>query len=81
VPLRDIAAVIGRHLGVPTTSIAPEDAAGHFGWLAAFGGADRASSSARTRELLGWAPTHPGLIDDLEKGHYFSFETDWPRSA
>lgn len=79
VPFRDIAAVIGRRLGVPTASIAPEDAAAHFGWLAGFVGADRAASSARTRELLDWTPTGPGFLDDLEKGHYF--ETGRPRAA
>ncbi|MQM26290.1 SDR family oxidoreductase [Glycomyces albidus] len=79
VPMRDIAAVVGRHLGVPTASVAPEDAAAHFGWLAAFAGADRAGSSARTRELLDWEPTHPGLVEDLEKGHYF--ETGRPQAA
>ncbi|SDC96668.1 SDR family oxidoreductase [Glycomyces harbinensis] len=71
VPLRDIAAVAGRHLGVPVASITAEEAPGHFGWLADFAGADRAASSVRTRELLGWEPVHPGLIEDLEQGHYF----------
>jgi nucleoside-diphosphate-sugar epimerase len=71
VPIRDIAAVIGRHLGVPTASVAPGDAAGHFTWLAAFLGLDIPASSTLTRELTGWQPTQPGLIDDLEKGHYF----------
>ncbi|GAA1692278.1 SDR family oxidoreductase [Glycomyces endophyticus] len=72
VAIRDLAAVIGRGLGVPTASIAPEDAAAHFGWLAGFVGADRAASSAFTRELLGWTPTRPGFLDDLDKGHYFA---------
>jgi len=71
VPVRDIAAVIGRHLGVPTISIAPENAGAHFGWLAGFLGADVPASSALTRELVGWQPTQPGLIDDLDQGHYF----------
>ena len=71
VPIRDIAKVIGRHLNLPVVSIAPEDAAGHFTWLAGFLGLDSPASSALTRELLGWQPTHPGLIDDLDKGHYF----------
>ena len=43
----------------------------HFGWLGRFLGADGAASSALTRQLLGWQPTHPGLIDDLNEGHYF----------
>jgi hypothetical protein len=57
---------------VPVRSLAPEDAAEHFGWLAAFFGADVPASSALTRELLGWQPSHPGLIEDLEAGRYFS---------
>lgn len=71
VPVRAIAEVIGRHLDLPVVAIAPEDAAAHFGWLAGFLGADVPASSALTRELLGWQPTHAGLIDDLEEGHYF----------
>ncbi|HYZ54729.1 MAG TPA: SDR family oxidoreductase [Streptosporangiaceae bacterium] len=71
VPIRDIAEVIGRHLNLPMASISPEDAAGHFTWLAGFLGADSPASSALTRELMGWQPAHPGLIDDLDKGHYF----------
>ncbi|WP_333770655.1 SDR family oxidoreductase [Streptomyces sp. IBSBF 2435] len=71
VPIRDIAEVIGRHLDVPVASVAPDDAADHFTWLAGFLGIDSPVSSALTRELLGWEPTHPGLIEDLDKGHYF----------
>ncbi|WP_149263477.1 SDR family oxidoreductase [Actinomadura sp. K4S16] len=71
VSLRDVSEVIGRRLGLPVASIAPEDAAGHFGWLAGAVGMDAPASSALTRELLGWSPTGPSLVDDLEKGHYF----------
>jgi nucleoside-diphosphate-sugar epimerase len=71
VPIRDIAEVIGRHLNVPVAAISPEDAGGHFTWLAGFLGLDSPASSALTRELMGWQPTQPGLIDDLGKGHYF----------
>ena len=71
VPIRAVAEVIGRHLDLPVTAIAPGDAAGHFGWLGAFLALDTPASSALTRELLGWQPTHPGLLDDLGKGHYF----------
>ncbi len=71
VPIREVAEVIGRHLDVPAVSIAPEDAAGHFTWLAGFLALDSPASSVLTRELLGWQPTHPGLIDDLDQGHYF----------
>jgi nucleoside-diphosphate-sugar epimerase len=71
VPIRDVAEVIGRHLDLPVVSVSPEDAGEHFGWLAGFLGADSPASSTLTRELLGWHPTHPGLIDDLDEGHYF----------
>jgi nucleoside-diphosphate-sugar epimerase len=71
VPIRDVAEVIGRHLDVPVESISAEDAGEHFTWLAGFIGADSPASSALTQELLGWHPTHPGLIADLEQGHYF----------
>ena len=72
VPIRYIADVIGRHLDVPVVSISPEDAAGHFTWLAHFLALDSPASSTLTRELLDWHPTQPGLIADLDKGHYFS---------
>jgi nucleoside-diphosphate-sugar epimerase len=71
VPFRDIAEVIGRHLNVPVMSISPEDAGEHFSWLGRFVAIDSPASSALTSELLGWRPTQLGLIDDLDKGHYF----------
>ncbi len=52
---------------VPVASIAPENAREHFGWLAGFLAADVPVSSALTREWLGWQPSHPGLIEDLEQ--------------
>jgi nucleoside-diphosphate-sugar epimerase len=72
VPVREIAEVIGRHLDVPVQSIAAPDAGAHFTWLAGFIGLDSPASSAATRELLAWQPTLPGLIEDLEQGHYFA---------
>jgi nucleoside-diphosphate-sugar epimerase len=72
VPIRTIAEVIGRHLDIPVASVSPEDASEHFGWLAGFLGADSPASSELTRELLGWQPTQPGLLEDLDKGHYFN---------
>ncbi|MFG2662345.1 3-beta hydroxysteroid dehydrogenase, partial [Streptomyces sp. NPDC048425] len=75
VALRDVAEVIGRHLDVPVTSVAPEDAAEHFAWLAAFVGIDASASNTLTRELLAWEPAHPGLLEDLDKGHYFEAST------
>ena len=63
---RDIAEVIGRGLNVPIVSLTPEEAARHFGWLAMFAGLDIVASSAQTQQRLGWRPTGPGLIADLE---------------
>jgi len=71
VPFRDIADVIGRKLGLPSASIAAEDAGEHFSFLGAFVSLDNPTSSELTRELMGWRPTHLGLIADLEQGHYF----------
>jgi nucleoside-diphosphate-sugar epimerase len=71
VPIRAIAEVIGRHLDLPLAAIPPADAGEHFGWLGGFIATDSPASSTLTRDLLEWHPTHPGLIDDLDKGHYF----------
>lgn len=49
-----------------------EDAANHFGWIGYFFGIDGPASSAQTQKQLGWRPTQPGLIADLEMSHYFS---------
>jgi nucleoside-diphosphate-sugar epimerase len=70
IPVRDIAEVIGRGLKVPVVSLSPEEAADHFGWLAAFAGLDLPASGAQTRKRLGWQPTGPGLIADLEEMRY-----------
>ncbi len=71
IPVRTIAEVIGRHLDLPVISISPKEAGEHFGWLGTFLTVDNPTSSALTRELLGWRPVHPSLIQDLEEGHYF----------
>ena len=68
VPIRDIAEVIGRHLNLPAASVPAED----FGWLGHILAIDQPASSAQTRALLGWHPVQPGLIEDLDKGHYFA---------
>jgi len=70
VSFREIAEVIGRGLNVPVVSKPAEEAASHFGWLARFTGLDLTASSARTRQRLGWRPTGPGLIADLEQMQY-----------
>ena len=72
VPIRDIAEVIGRHLGVPVVSVPAGQAAEHFTWLGGFIGLDAPASSVLTRELMGWQPAQPGLIEDLDQGHYFA---------
>ena len=71
VPTREIAGAIGRGLNVPVVSIASDDAADHFDWMAAFWALDTPASSALTQKRLGWRPTHLGLIEDLAQGHYF----------
>lgn len=70
VPTRTIAEAIGRQLDLPVVSIEPERAAEHFGWIGPFFATSAQASSARTQEQLGWRPTRPGLIDDLDQGHY-----------
>lgn len=74
VPTRAIAAVIGRHLDLPVVSIAAEDTEGHFGWLGMAWGASIPATSKLTRERLGWQPTGPSLLQDLEAGHYFDHD-------
>jgi hypothetical protein len=61
--------VIGRRLKLPVVAKTPAEAADHFGWLGAFVGFDSPTSSALTRERLGWRPVGPGLIADLERAH------------
>jgi len=70
ISMREIAEVIGRGLKVPTISLTQEEAQAHFGWLAMFVGFDMPASSAQTRQRLGWRPTRPGLIADLEQMHW-----------
>lgn len=72
VPFRDIAAAIAGQLDVGTESVSPEDAADRFAFLGGFVGVDNPTSGALTRQWLGWAPQHPGLIADIEEGHYFA---------
>ncbi|HJP76874.1 MAG TPA: SDR family oxidoreductase [Pseudonocardiaceae bacterium] len=69
VPTKVIAEAIGRGLGVPVESVADP---ARFRFLAPFMGLDNPVSTVRTREMLGWAPAHPGLIADIDAGHYFA---------
>ena len=70
-PLRQIAEVIGANLDVPVVSIEPDEVVEYFDFLAFFISLDNPASSQFTQELLGWNPSHPGWIDDLNEGHYF----------
>ena len=71
VPFREIAEVIGKHLDVPVVSLSREEAQGHFGLFALFASIDAHASSDLTQQRLGWHPGQPGLIADLDEGHYF----------
>ena len=68
VPVREIAEVIARHLNLPVRSLPAEE---FDGMLVRILSTDMPASSSITQELLGWKPTHPGLIEDIEQGHYF----------
>jgi nucleoside-diphosphate-sugar epimerase len=74
VPTRAIAEVIGRHLDLPVVSISPENAGEHFSWLGAAISTDNPTSSALTRELLGWHPVQPSLLEDLDRDYHFQSE-------
>jgi nucleoside-diphosphate-sugar epimerase len=70
VPTRAIAEAIGRAFDLPVTSIASDDVADHFGWIGAFFAMDLSATSTATQELLGWTPSGPTLIEDLDTGAY-----------
>jgi nucleoside-diphosphate-sugar epimerase len=70
IPTRDIAEALGRAFGLPVTSIAPDDVQDHFGWIGTFFAMDLAATSTMTRELLGWTPSGPTLIEDIDAGAY-----------
>ncbi|MFJ1767290.1 SDR family oxidoreductase [Amycolatopsis sp. NPDC088138] len=70
VPTREIAEAIGRAFDLPVASIAADDVQDHYGWIGGFFAMDLLASSVRTRELLGWAPAGPTLIEDLDAGAY-----------
>jgi nucleoside-diphosphate-sugar epimerase len=74
IPAREICEVVGTGLNLPVVSLTPEEAQGHFGWLAMFAGLDLPASSAKTRKELGWEPTGPGLIADLRNMRYPGLE-------
>jgi nucleoside-diphosphate-sugar epimerase len=70
VEAREIAEAIGRGLKLPVRSISREEAAAHFGWLSIFTTIDFPASSAKTQAVLGWRPTGPSLISDLNAMQY-----------
>ncbi|GAA1020001.1 oxidoreductase [Acrocarpospora pleiomorpha] len=72
ISVRDIAEAIGRHLDVPVRSVPTEQVDEHFGFLGMFLGIDGPASNTLTRELTGWAPSEPGLLEDLDQRHYFA---------
>jgi nucleoside-diphosphate-sugar epimerase len=71
VPFRDIAAAIGRGAGVPVAGVSAAEAGERFAFLGGSVGVDNPTSSEVTRKVLGWVPAQPGLIEDLDQGHYF----------
>jgi len=74
VPFREIAQVIGRRLNIPAVSKSPDEAIDHFGWFAHFAGLDCPASSAQTQKELGWRPTQPSLIRDIDQPSYFEMD-------
>ena len=70
VPTREIAEAIGRAFDLPVASIAPDQVQDHFGWIGMFFGMDLAATGTVTRELLGWTPVGPTLIEDIDAGAY-----------
>jgi nucleoside-diphosphate-sugar epimerase len=72
VPMRAIAEVIGERLGVPVRSLTEDEAQAHFDWFARFVAIDNPTSSALTREALGWSPKESGLLTDMRESGYFS---------
>jgi nucleoside-diphosphate-sugar epimerase len=72
IPRKLIAETIAGKLGIESRSITDEDAPKYLGFLAGFATLDNPVSNDKTREVLGWTPTHPGWIEDVEQGHYFA---------
>jgi nucleoside-diphosphate-sugar epimerase len=70
IPMRDIVQAIAEGLGVPARGIAAEAASEHFGWLSMFVGLDNPTSSAATREAVGWSPREVGLIADMQERYF-----------
>jgi nucleoside-diphosphate-sugar epimerase len=73
IKFREIAEVIGQRLNIPVAAKSSDEAASHFGWFAHFAAMDVKASSKQTQQVLGWHPTQPGLIADLDCPSYFKF--------
>jgi nucleoside-diphosphate-sugar epimerase len=71
VPFREIASKIGAKLQIPTSSCPTPKSANHLGFLSSFVGLDNPSSSEWTQQTLGWKPTGPGLLADIDQPDYF----------
>jgi nucleoside-diphosphate-sugar epimerase len=71
ITLKSICEAIGQHLNLPVISIAPAEAAAHFGWFAMLAALDCPASSQLTQKRLDWKPVHPTLAEDLASGIYF----------
>jgi nucleoside-diphosphate-sugar epimerase len=74
IPVREIAAAIGRHLNVPVAALPVEEVSAHFGFLGNFFSMDCPTSSALTQQRLDWHPLQPGLLADLDQDYYFARE-------
>jgi nucleoside-diphosphate-sugar epimerase len=70
IPFKVIAETIAGKLGIETKSITAEEAPQYLGFLAGFAGLDNPVSNDQTRAVLGWEPTHPGWVEDVQSGHY-----------
>ena len=70
IAVRGIAESIGRGLNIPVVNLSPDEAAAHFGWLSAFVGFDMPASSVWTQQRLGWIPSGPELMADLDQAQY-----------
>ena len=72
VPMRSIAEAIGEGLGVPARSVTADEAPAYLDFLAGFSAMDNQTSSALTRETLGWRPEQPELLTDMKESGYFA---------
>ncbi|MFJ4714273.1 SDR family oxidoreductase [Streptomyces sp. NPDC088785] len=70
VTTKEIAEAIGRSLGLPVVSVAPEDAGSHFGFVGRFFASTMTADNSATRQLLSWAPEGPTLVEDIDAGAY-----------